>query len=94
VPNTGAELRPLHSGRGDVEFASVFASVATLAVSFVSECIFKPRHEQKHKWHMHLEHAYINDIRVRRGMLINNGSACQLKISCGAPKSYFPAPGS
>jgi len=30
----------LDSGRGDVEFACVFASVASMAVSFVSKCIF------------------------------------------------------
>jgi len=30
----------LGSGRGDVEFACVFASVASVAVSFVSTCIF------------------------------------------------------
>ena len=39
-PNPGPGLLPLHSGRRDIEFASVFASVVSLAVSFVSECIF------------------------------------------------------
>jgi len=39
-PNPGPGRLPLDSGRGDVEFAGVFMSVASLAVSFVSECIF------------------------------------------------------
>jgi len=30
----------MESGLGDVEFAGVFASVASSAVSFVPECIF------------------------------------------------------
>ena len=37
--NTGPGRLPLDSGRRDVAFAGVFASVAPLAVSFVSECI-------------------------------------------------------
>ena len=36
-PNPGPGRLPLNSGRGDVEFAGVFASVASLAVSLVSE---------------------------------------------------------
>jgi len=39
-PNPGPGHLPLDSGRGTVEFACVFASVAPLVVSFVSECIF------------------------------------------------------
>jgi len=39
-PNPGPGRRPSDSGRGDVEFAGVFAPVASLAVSFVAECIF------------------------------------------------------
>ena len=31
----------MDSGRGGVELAGVFASVAALAVNFVTECIFK-----------------------------------------------------
>ena len=34
-PNPGPGCLPLESGRGDVEFASVFASVACLAVSLL-----------------------------------------------------------
>ena len=36
-PNPGPGRLPLGSGRRDVEFANVFASVAFLAVSFVHE---------------------------------------------------------
>ncbi len=39
-PSPGPERLPLDSGRGNVEFACVFESVASLAVSFMSECIF------------------------------------------------------
>ena len=38
-PNPGPGCLPLGSGRGDVELASVFASVASLPVSFVSGSI-------------------------------------------------------
>ena len=39
-PNPGPGRLPLASGRGDVEFAGVLASVASLAVSSVPEFIF------------------------------------------------------
>ena len=39
-PNPGQERLQFDSGRRDVELASVFTSVASLAVSFESECIF------------------------------------------------------
>ncbi len=39
-PNPGPGRIPLDSACGDVEFASVFAPVASVAVSFVSEFIF------------------------------------------------------
>ena len=39
-PNPGPGCLQLGSGRPDVEFACVFASVAPWTVSFVSECIF------------------------------------------------------
>jgi len=39
-PNPGPGRLPLDSGRGNVEIASVFAPVASLTVSVVSECIF------------------------------------------------------
>jgi len=39
-PNPGPGRLPLDSGRGDIEVAGVFASAASVAVSFVSECIF------------------------------------------------------
>ena len=38
-PNPGPGGVPLDSGRGDVEFAGVCASVASVAVGFVSEFI-------------------------------------------------------
>ena len=37
--NPGPGRRTLDSGRGDVEFAGVFASVESLTVSFVDECM-------------------------------------------------------
>jgi len=40
-PNLGPGLLQLDSGRGDVEFVGVFASVASLAGSFVAESIFR-----------------------------------------------------
>jgi len=49
-PNPGPGRRPLDSGRRDIEIAGVFASVATMAVSFVCECIFwKPRRAKSFK---------------------------------------------
>ena len=39
LPNPGPERLPLDSVRGDVEFVSVFASLASLAVSFVPESL-------------------------------------------------------
>ena len=39
-PNHGPGCIPLDSARGDVQFAGVFAPVASVAVSFVSEFIF------------------------------------------------------
>ena len=39
-PNPGPGRLALDSGRGDVDLAGVFASVASVTVSFVSECIF------------------------------------------------------
>jgi len=39
LPNPGPGRIPLDSDRGDVEFASVFVSVASSAVSFVPEPI-------------------------------------------------------
>jgi len=39
-PNPGPGCLPLDSGGGDVEFTGAFASVASLAKSFVSEIIF------------------------------------------------------
>ena len=39
-PNPGSGRLPSDSGRGDDEFASVFASVACLTVSFVPGSIF------------------------------------------------------
>ena len=38
-PNPGPGRLPLDLGRGDVELAGVFASVASVVVSFVSKCI-------------------------------------------------------
>ena len=38
--NPGPGCLPSDSGGGDIEFASVFASVASVAVSFVSGGIF------------------------------------------------------
>ena len=39
-PNPSPGRLPSDSGRGDVELAGVFVSVVSVAVSFVSECIF------------------------------------------------------
>jgi len=39
-PNPGPGRLPLDSKRGDVEFAGVVDSVASLALSFVSKCMF------------------------------------------------------
>ena len=39
-PNPGPGRLPLESGRGDVELAGDLTYVASLAVSFMSECIF------------------------------------------------------
>ena len=44
-PNPGPGRLPLDSGRADVEFAGVFASVASAAVSFVPESW--PRKKEK-----------------------------------------------
>ena len=39
-PNPGPGRLPMDSARGQVEFASVIAFVASLVDNFVSECIF------------------------------------------------------
>jgi len=39
-PNLGPGCLPLCSGRRDIEFAGVFASVASMPVNFVPESIF------------------------------------------------------
>ena len=46
-PNPGPGRLPLDSGRGDVEFAGVFASVAFLTVNFVPNSIFWNPAEKK-----------------------------------------------
>lgn len=47
---------PMDIGRRDIELASVLAPVASVATSFVSECIFLSMSKQ---WHGHgLQQAY------------------------------------
>ncbi len=46
-PNPAPGRRPMDSGRGDVEFAGVFASVVSMAVSFVTESTFWNLAEKK-----------------------------------------------
>jgi len=48
-PSPGPGRLPLDSARRDVELASVFASVAPVAVSFMPESIFWNLVKKKHK---------------------------------------------
>ena len=67
-PNPGPGRLPVDSGRGDVELAGVFASVASLAVSFVPESIRWNLAEKKvKKW-----------LQARPG----NASHYQLFVGC------------
>jgi len=47
--NLGPGRLPLDSGRGDVEFAGAFVSVASVAVSFLPESMFSNLAEEQTK---------------------------------------------